>query len=234
MAVIHKGSNSLKERTNKYKLLAVTFFAIPVIYIVAFIMGFYFHGPHHLLPFILGWPGLYFWKKYTVLRSGVQGEERTANVLEGLPSGYEVFSSVHLSTDSGTTELDHVIIGENGVFVVEVKNHNGSVYGREEDHTWTQHKIGRKGGEYSKEMRNPVKQVRRQVHILSDYLKLNNTKVWVEGVVFFSNPQVYVDVTTERTPVFSSSYELNYYLTQYVPKRKITATDLEKIKRLLA
>ncbi len=233
MAVIHKGHNELKQKARNYLILAIIFWIPPVLYIIAFTQGFHFEGLAHLFPFLLGGIGTIFGRKYSALRSGIVGEESTSNVLQELPDGYEVFSSVRLTTKDGRAEYDHVIVGENGIFVVEVKNHNGTIEGREEEHSWTQHKVGRKGGEYSSQMRNPVKQVRRQVHILSRYLKDNQLRIWVEGVVYFSNPKVHVYVNTVRTPVFTSSSALSHFLTSYEPRRKIADNELEKVRRLL-
>ena len=233
MATIHKGKNALKTKANNYLLISILLAIAPIVYFVAFIQGFYFKGIFHLFPVMLFWAAIFFWKKYSVLSAGIKGEERTSSILRELPKGYEVFSSVQLSTNEGMAELDHVIVGENGVFVVEVKNHNGTIQGRDEDHSWIQHKVGRKGGEYTKEMRNPVKQVRRQVHILSSYFKQNGINLWIEGAVYFSNPQANVNVTSERTNVFTSSNELQTYLTTHSSKRKINHEVLNKAKALI-
>ncbi|MBB6452603.1 hypothetical protein HNQ94_001049 [Salirhabdus euzebyi] len=233
MANIHEGENQLKAQANKSLTLAIFFLAFPAIYFLVFSQGFHFDGFFHLVPILLGGIGVHFLHRFQALRSGIKGESRTANVLRGLPDGYEVFSSVSLSTKEGTAEYDHIIAGENGLFVVEVKNHNGTIKGSEEEHSWTQHKVGQKGGQYSKQMRNPVKQVRRQVYILSNHLKENGVNVWIEGVVFFSNPKTKVHVRTEKTPVFHSPEQLSHYLNTYVPKRKADNVVLEKVKSLL-
>jgi len=234
MATIHKGSNALSKKANTYLTLGILFWIPPIAYFIAFFQGFHFNGIFHLLPIVPGWIGTYFWRKYSTLRAGLSGEERTTEILANLPEGYEVYSSVQLSTEEGRAELDHVIVGKNGVFVVEVKNHNGTITGNEEDRSWTQHKVGRKGGEYSKEMRNPVKQVRRQVHILSKHLSKNGTRVWVEGSVFFSNPQAEVYVETKKTPVFTSPYDLHEFLTNYKPRYNIKEAELETVKKLVS
>ncbi len=216
-----------------YLTLSIICWVFPILYFYAFIQGFSFDGIFHLLPIIPAWMSVLFWRQYTRLKSGIQGEKQTGNALRGLPDGYEVFTSVRVSTYDGNAEMDHVIIGDNGIFIVEVKNHKGTIVGSEEDGSWTQHKVGRKGGEYSKQMGNPVKQVRRQVFLLSSYLKQHNIRLWVEGAVFFSNPKTFVDVITDRNPVITTPSELNRYLTSYVPRKKVNPADIEKAKKLL-
>lgn len=40
---------------------------------------------------------------------------------------------------------------------------------------------------------NPIKQVKRQIYILSKYLKDNGIKAWIDGYVFFANHNSPVD-----------------------------------------
>jgi len=56
---------------------------------------------------------------------GAKGEEWVAHELSFLSSEYTVFNGLHLGT--GKQNLDHVIVGPSGVFVVETKNWKGSV-----------------------------------------------------------------------------------------------------------
>ncbi|ADU31993.1 nuclease-related domain-containing protein [Evansella cellulosilytica] len=234
MAVIHKGDNELKGRAQKNLLLSIVFTIPTLLYMFLFFtQSFHFPGFFHLLAIVPAAIGSYFWRQYDKLRSGIKGEERTTKALANLPDGYEVFTSVKIATGEGRTELDQLIVGEKGIFIVEVKNHNGKIVGHEEDHSWVQHKVGQKGGRYTSNMKNPVKQVRRQVYLLSQYLKENKSQVWIEGVVLFSNRRATVNVRTERTPVFSDPDQLSYYLSSYQPKRKPSTEQLNKVKNLL-
>ena len=38
---------------------------------------------------------------------------------------------------------------------------------------------------YQQSVKNPIKQVRRQIYILSQLFKSNGIRVWIEGYVFF-------------------------------------------------
>ena len=80
-----------------------------------------------------------------------------------------------------TTELDNVIINENGVFIIEVKNWTGKIIGNENDFKW------KKYSGYWKAIKNPIKQVKRQIYILSSFLKSYGINVWIEGYVIFVN-----------------------------------------------
>lgn len=71
---------------------------------------------------------------------GWTGEVR-GRVLQRLfldPDTYHQFNNLILSTPRGTTEIDHVIVSQFGIFVVETKNRGGWIFGRESDQNWTQ------------------------------------------------------------------------------------------------
>jgi len=40
--------------------------------------------------------------------------------------------------DGSTTQIDHVVVSRFGIFVIEMKNYNGWIYGDERTKTWTQ------------------------------------------------------------------------------------------------
>ena len=131
-------------------------------------------------------------------------------------------------------------MGENGVFVIETKNHNGTIVGNTADERWTQHKVGQKGGQYSKDMYSPVKQVGTHVFRLSKFLKQNGINVWVQGIVYFSTYQAVVEVNenlNNAPPVFAASEdgvrEMVHYISDYNRKNKVDKTTFEKIVNLL-
>lgn len=90
-------------------------------------------------------------------------------------------------SSTGTREIDFLVCGPNGVFVVESKNLNGSISGSEDSDNWTIHKVGRRGGAYSNSIRNPVRQVKTQMAVLSKYLRSRNINSRLVGIVTFSS-----------------------------------------------
>lgn len=80
--------------------------------------------------------GFFLWaahlcpKRIDAFFKGARGEERTAFVLEGLPEGYNVFHGLSLSRGVASvfkSDLDHVVVGPAGVFLVETKCWDGEV-----------------------------------------------------------------------------------------------------------
>ncbi|MBR7077133.1 MAG: NERD domain-containing protein [Clostridia bacterium] len=96
-----------------------------------------------------------------------------------------VFKNVEIVYDGRETELDEVVVNCCGVFIIEVKNLRGIIDGGEDDAEWTQYKTADSGITYGNSVKNPVKQVNREVYLLKNYLLERGVKVWVEGYVFF-------------------------------------------------
>lgn len=69
---------------------------------------------------------------------GRKGEERAHKVLEQLPDDYTIIDDVVLVTNSGSTQIDHIVVSKFGVFVIEVKNYRGDIYGNDNREEWTQ------------------------------------------------------------------------------------------------
>ncbi len=51
---------------------------------------------------------------------------------------YHLIKNVTLPTDDGSTQIDHIIVSEYGVFVVETKNMQGWIFGSPHQKFWTQ------------------------------------------------------------------------------------------------
>ncbi|HBA87179.1 MAG TPA: hypothetical protein DCZ75_04080, partial [Geobacter sp.] len=133
----------------------------------------------------------------TIKRAGAQGEDATLKVLSTLPDSYFILNQLMIPSAggrSGFSEMDFVVVGPNGLFVIEVKNNNSRIAGSEEDREWVIHKVGRRGTPYSSHMKNPIKQVKGQIWALTNFLKERRHKAWIDGIVYFSHPQCQVEV----------------------------------------
>lgn len=164
------------------------------------------------------------------------GEEHARNNLMRLSNDYTILCDVLIEVDGKKSQLDFVVVGQTGIFVNEIKNLNGSITGREEDQQWRQDKVGRQGGNYSKSFYNPVKQVGTHVYRLSKLLQSHRINVWIQGVVYFTNPKTHVLVQTTKIPVYAqveggANEVISYIQDQH--ERKLTNQQVNDIVNVI-
>lgn len=120
--------------------------------------------------------------------AGKEGELQAKKILNHyLNENDLLLNNVNISIHGRNTELDYVVINNNGVFIFEVKNFSGKLVGNEDDQYWNKYKISRGNKEYIKEVRNPIKQLKREIYLLKEYLKYYGVDLWIEGYVLFVN-----------------------------------------------
>jgi hypothetical protein len=172
-------------------------------------------------------------KEYSKLESGLNGEESALEILNGLGSEYTVISDIEIEYEGRKSQIDSVIVGANGVFVMETKNVRGYVVGKEQDHDIIIHKVGRRGGEYSNSLYNPCKQVGTHVFRLSKVLQQNGLNPWVQGLVFFSNPVTEVEIESSKIPVFNYADAGDLQINSYISNYKGQPINTENQKKII-
>lgn len=140
--------------------------------------------------------------KALILNAGREGEDRLAAILDSLPKDrYHVFHDLELWVDGRRAQIDHVVLGDNGLFVIESKHLRGDIFGSDRDRFWTLVKRGRRGGYYKREFKNPAWQVTAQMLQLKRHLKAKyGINVWIEPVIVFTHPEARVKAST-RIPI---------------------------------
>ena len=116
--------------------------------------------------------------------AGRHGEQAATHLIRKvLREEDHLFTNVSIVYEGRSAELDNVIVNKYGVFVIEVKNYKGTLFGSEEDYEWKKQKDDGYGNVFVAPVKNPIRQVKRQVYILAKYLEYYH--VWVEGYVIF-------------------------------------------------
>lgn len=127
-------------------------------------------------------------------RAGRRGEEVAEDIISNVLRDDDILlSNVELSYEGKRTEADIIVINQNGVFIIEVKNYVGELVGDIDDSEWKKYKTTPGEDVYVKKVRNPIKQVKRQIYIVSSILKVRRIKVWVEGYVMLMENNSPVD-----------------------------------------
>ena len=139
-----------------------------------------------------------------------------------------LFTNVEITFKGKRTECDNIIINNFGVFIIETKNYSGSLSGNENDDEWVERKYDDYGNILEeKNVKNPIKQVRRQIDILSKYLKHNGLRAWIDGYVIFIH-----DNSPMNSKYIISLDDIDRVIhTQ--GKNKLTNEQVEKISEII-
>ncbi|MEY4510680.1 MAG: hypothetical protein RLZZ450_2802 [Pseudomonadota bacterium] len=169
--------------------------------------------------------------------AGSEGERLTADVVSALSDEYYVLNQVDLPDPQskwGVREADLVVAGpHNVVFVLEVKHNGGTIFGQESDSEWLAQKVSRGGSSFERTLRNPIKQVNRQVHLLAGALAMRN-KPWVQGVVVFSNPSASLRLRGNTSVPCLRLDELLDYIHGVAPRGQTSHEAMERLYALKA
>ncbi len=139
-----------------------------------------------------------------------------------------LFTNVRIEYNGKPAELDNVIVNKYGVFIIEVKNYAGDVYGKENDPKWIQRKTTAAGYIYEKEVTNPVRQVKRQIYILASYLRHNGANVWVRGYAIM----IHGNSPVESESILKSVRDIDSVI-HTTDRKMLSAESISKISKLL-
>ncbi len=97
---------------------------------------------------------------------------------------YHLIKNVTLSTEDGTTQIDHIIVSEYGIFVVETKNMKGWIFGNEKQKFWTQ-----KIYKHTNKFQNPLHQNYKHIKTIQDALNISHDKIF--SVIVFTGDSAF-------------------------------------------
>jgi hypothetical protein len=229
MAKVYKAHNPLRIDTYKQIIIIgslwLASFFVFVLMDVLNIMQYYGFGYLGFVCLMTGYLG----RKVRINLNGLSGETKALKLVKNLPPDYTVFSNVTLTFENQESETDIIVVGNKGIFLIEVKNHNGVITGKPDDQRWVQFKETKLGGKYANPFYNPTKQVKTHVYRLSSILKEKGYPYWIQGIVYFVNPNVDVKAFSKQIPVLTLKNQLKSYLMEYEPKRKVTKKEQQII-----
>lgn len=171
-------------------------------------------------------------KKIKILKSGLEGEVKASKIFSKLSDDYYVLSDLDIRVEDKISQVDSIVVGSNGIFIIETKNLNGVIEGSAEDKEIIQHKKSAKGGEYKKNFYNPIRQVGTHVYRVSEVLKMNKLNKWVQGMVYFTNNKCIVNIDSDKIPVFSASEEGDKEILNYIVNYDNNAEIISKEEKV--
>ena len=176
--------------------------------------------------------GIFTYKQYSIWVSGGKGENMVTETLKNLNDNYYLINGVVVPPNRGDT--DHIVLGKNGIFVIETKNVSGEVICDGDE--WSRRKIGRGGTPYYIKIGNPGNQVKRNAKMLKDLLIKNKKEIfkrysphlWVHGIVVFTNPSCELKIKNKTVEVLTPD-ELCEFIKGTKSDDVLTNDELERM-----
>ncbi len=124
---------------------------------------------------------------------GLVGEKTISAILLLLDkTEYKVINNIVLKSGAGTTQIDHLIISDFGIFVIETKNFKGWIFGGENSEYWQQVIFKSKIKFY-----NPIRQNHRHINTLKTCLKEYPNLKYKSIIVFSTRATIKVNTSTD-------------------------------------
>ena len=103
--------------------------------------------------------------------------------------------------DGRTAQIDELVIADSGIYVIEVKNFKGWIFGNENNQYWTQVlSTGIRGESIKNRLYNPIRQNSSHIYCIKKNLK--GYKGPIHSLIVFSDEAEFKDVTVNSSGVY--------------------------------
>jgi hypothetical protein len=171
------------------------------------------------------------------------GESMIAESSKKLGDAYFSLQNVVIRMGKGTTQIDQIIVSPFGIFVLEIKNYDGWIFGTEKQERWTQRfKTGQKF-----QFQNPLIQNQRHIQALCALLKIPQTKfisviIFIDGDGRIKTPLPAHVTTSSNYLDYIISYKVSLFtrnelddIIQKIVNNRLTDTEhqqyIDKLKK---
>jgi hypothetical protein len=153
---------------------------------------------------------------------GYIGEKNTAVILKELGSDYRVMHGRSIRSRGPSQDIDHLIVGPNGLFHIETKNWHGLI-------RFTDQGIERSQPEHHED---PTAQLTRHAFILKELFRAKKIEVDVTGILNFADPQCELEGSS---PLFTTVRvdQLIATILKYKTEKPLSPDGVQTIVKLL-
>ena len=122
-------------------------------------------------------------------------------------------------------EYDHIVIGKQGIFVIETKSFSFTVI-IDEGHNWISQKDGKKEG-----MTNPIEQIDRHVNLLKSFL---NKNIPIIPIICIANDKAIIEGQKNSLIPLVKSDLLNRFIKEYPCKKQpLSSKEMKDCLKLI-
>lgn len=135
-------------------------------------------------------------------KGGAKGESEVTAILHaGLPDSYIILNDISVRSGSRSAQNDHLVIGPNGIFVVETKAYAGTLIGKATDDTLKQIKT-RGGKTQETRLKNPIPQNEYHMRIVGEKMEAGGFVTEdLFSIVVFTNRWTRLEITGSTTAI---------------------------------
>jgi hypothetical protein len=167
---------------------------------------------------------------------GISGERQVSQVLaRDLSSDFVLVNGLKLPRGAG--DVDHLVVGPTGVFLLETKTMAGRIECAP-DGTWRRTRVGRAGNQYAAYIGDPVAQVQRNIFAVRNCLRehipnlFHGKSLWIEGLVVFAHPRTELNADHSRVPAIRLD-EAVARICLHSPRRPLQPAEVEAVVNVL-
>jgi hypothetical protein len=236
MKVLKKTGNYLRNKA--LRRLSVTIFLMTIFALVAIsevpFSSIYvdvgrYEGIRALFLLILLFFAGVFYRSYAGYRRGYEGEKTVTKILSStLGDEYSLINDVNIHDGYGN--IDHIVLGPNGVFVIETKNFAGKIVCDGDE--WSSQHTGRFNRLIHYDLGSPSRQVKRNAvrvkRVIEAIGAFKSKRIWVDGVLVFANKRVDLRINNPTVPILRAS-ELPEFIITRKTNSEFSAEDLKLI-----
>ncbi len=232
MQTLRKGSNYIWRNIQLKKSQILLFLTLFFLAFMLFIMNKFPYASVGLILIPLAYIlGIYTYQRYILWDSGAAGENSIEKELKRLDDKYYMINGVVIPPNRGDT--DYIILGPNGIFVIESKNYGGEISC--DGDVWGRYKIGKKGGRYELHIGSPSNHVKRNATVLKDFILEHRDKIfneniphlWINGIVVFTNKNANLDIKNPTVEILKIDE-----LYDFIKNKKDIAFSTEFLRRI--
>jgi hypothetical protein len=164
----------------------------------------------------------FYLRKYYIYRGGWVGEKQVSDLLtRSLDDDYYLLNDLYLGKGGG--DIDHIVLGPNGIFVLETKNWSGTISSGGDE--WQRAGKRNFSGSPSRQVKRNAAKIKQ---IIENNQNLRSLNIWVEGIVVLTNNHATIQVSNPTVPILKFSQVPNY-IASFRSSRSLSREQLETI-----